>query len=64
MMNAIDIAEPVFFCDVLEYVAYRAASRSVRKLKSSIEKKAVLQEFLQEMLNEDLSATILGTTGE
>ena len=64
MMKAIDIAEPVFFCDVLGYVAHRAASRSVRKLESSIEKKAVLQEFLQEMLNEDLSATILGTTGE
>ena len=64
MMKTIDFAEPVFFCGVLEYVAHRAASRSVRKLKSSIEKNAVLQEFLQEMLNEDLPATILGTTGE
>ena len=58
-----DFAEPLYFCKVLEYVAHRAASRSIRKLQAK-EKKVVLRKLLQELLNEDLSSTIMATIRE
>ncbi len=58
-MKIIDIVEPVFFCDVLEFVAHKAAVRSVRKNEASIEKNAVLRRLLQDLLNDDLCSTIL-----
>ena len=61
LIKTLDIVEPVFFCDVLEYVAYRDALRSVRQVKASIDKKkmALLGKLLQELLNDDLCSTIL-----
>ena len=59
LIKTLDIVEPVFFCEVLEYVAHRAAVRSVRKHKASIEKMAVLRRLLQALLNEDICSTIL-----
>ena len=59
LIKTLDIVEPVFFCEVLEYVAYRATLRSVRKHKASIEKMALLRKLLQELLNDDLCSTIL-----
>ena len=49
----LDFVEPVYSCEVLEYVAHRAASRAIRKLQAK-EQVAVLRKLLQELLNEDL----------
>ena len=51
-------AEPDFFCEVLEYVARRNASRRVRMLQhKSLAEKTILfvQELLEDILKEDLA---------
>ena len=53
-VKKIDTAEPVYFCEVLEYVAHRAASRSVRRLEAK-QRLSVLHKLLEDLLNEDLA---------
>ena len=44
----------------LEYVAHSAASRSVRRLEAK-QTIVMLRKLLQELLNEDVSSTVLST---
>ena len=54
-MKKIDTAEPVYFCEVLEYVASRAESRQVRRLeeKDRVQQKLLaVHKLLEDLLSE------------